>query len=101
MARALVIAAIMAAFLFAPVDVLGQAVCGEYQAVRDRLETTYDERVIGRGLDGTGRIVELLAGPTGWTLLLVTPNGMACIATTGEKGTQWEVLAPDNAVGNK
>jgi len=88
----------MAAFVFAQFDVLGQAACGEYKAVRDRLETKYDERVTGRGLDGMGRMVELLTGPAGWTLLLITPNGMACVAATGEKGTQWEVLAPGNAV---
>lgn len=103
MTRIAVSAAMMAAFLFVPSGVSGQAACGKYVEIKNRLETKYEERVIGRGLDGMGRMVELLAGRQGWTLLLVTPNGMACVATTGEKGTQWEVLSPlpGNSVGNK
>ena len=87
-------AAVMVAFLCVPIVVYGQEACGKYNEIINRLKTKYSEQVVGRGIDGMGRMVEILAGPTGWTVLLTRPNGIACVATTGKRGTTWEVIVP-------
>lgn len=65
----------------APVDVLAAL------ARRD-----FGERRIGHGVSQTGQLVKLLASPDGatWSMLIVWPDGHACLLDAGEA---WQIAA--------
>ena len=94
MTRVAIAAAIMAVFLCLPAAAQ-QQVCGPYDAMTKRLETQYDERLLGRGIDAVGRMLEIWGSPDGWTIILGRPSDMvSCVMLIGQKGTQWQTVEP-------
>lgn len=63
--------------------------CMGYPDLAAALTTEFSESVVGRGIS-SGNIAEVWANPsTGtWTLVVVTPAGVGCIAG---HGTNWEI----------
>ena len=93
MTRVAIAAAVLAVFLCAPAA--AQNVCGPYDTMTKRLETQYDERLLGRGIDAVGRMLEIWGSPDGWTVIAVRPaDMMSCVMLIGQKGTQWQPVEP-------
>ena len=84
MTRVAIAAAIMAVFLCLPAAAQ-QQVCGPYDAMTKRLETQYDERLLGRGIDAVGRMLEIWGSPS---------DMVSCVMLIGQKGTQWQPVEP-------
>ena len=64
--------------------------CGERTAIMSHLEDGYSEKPIAMGLDAQGRVLEVLAAPSGtWTMLVSTPGGLTCLIASG---VAWEEL---------
>ncbi len=60
--------------------------CAPAFILQSGLERQFGERRRGAGVDDSGeRIVELWASESGtWTLLYLTPSGMACLIASGD-----------------
>ncbi|WP_343504768.1 MULTISPECIES: hypothetical protein [Roseobacteraceae] len=63
-----------------------QMVCGLHESITETLESTYDEALVGRGLQSATRMLEVwrAAEEGNWTILAVHPDGLACIVASGE-----------------
>ena len=74
------------------------AFCGERYSVLEQLKRQYDEKRTAFGITGDGRLLEVLASPSGsWTILVSRPGGWTCILGSGE-GWQQTDPAPDDPV---
>ena len=63
----------------------GTTLCGDRDAIGERLESRFQERPAASGLTDGGALIEVLAAPSGsWTLLLTRPGGPACVLATGQ-----------------
>lgn len=70
--------------------------CGERTAIMSHLEDGYSEKPIAMGLDAQGRVLEVLAAPSGtWTMLVSTPGGLTCLIASG---VAWEELQMKSGV---
>lgn len=82
-----------------PAAALELQLCPETrQALAARLARGYDESPAALGVAGRGGgLVELFRSPHGetWTLLLVLPDGRACMIAAGE---DWQPLPPAGAM---
>ena len=60
--------------------------CGERDSILSQLEQSVSELIVHRAILSNGNPVEVLTSPNGetWTLLVTLPNGMVCLAATGE-----------------
>ena len=68
----------------------GQALCGERNALVERLEREFSETPQALGLSEDGALVEVMVSPTGgWTILVTYPKRPSCVVATGEG---WESL---------
>lgn len=47
------------------------------------LSAEYGEAPQAQGLSGDGMLMQVWAGESTWTLLIVTPEGQACVIATG------------------
>jgi len=93
MTRVAIAAAITAVFLCLPAAAQ-QQVCGPYTEMTAKLRE-HKEGLTGRGIDMANRMLEIWAGPDGWTVILVRPNDMmSCVMLIGQKGTQWQTVEP-------
>lgn len=73
--------------------------CGDYREIVRQLAEKHGERAAGRGLSASGNVVELLrAEDGGWTLLMVLPNGRACLMSMGEAWQAVETAAPGGEI---
>ena len=64
--------------------------CGDRGAIMSHLEDGYSEKPVAMGLDAQGRVLEVLAAPSGtWTMLVSTPGGLTCLIASG---VAWEEL---------
>jgi hypothetical protein len=70
--------------------------CAPYTALVAELSRSWGEIPTARGLDQSGAVIELLsaADGTSWTIVLVDPQGIACIATHGRG---WRATVPGRA----
>lgn len=68
-----------------------QVPCDKRSNVLAHLKSKYQENPIAIGLSNTGGVVELITADDGktWTLIISTPNGMACLIAAGES---WESI---------
>ncbi|MEB3421902.1 hypothetical protein ACFSDD_09115 [Salipiger marinus] len=58
--------------------------CAAQDQVIDQLDDLYGERLRATGLAGPTGLMQLFSAETGtWTILLVTPEGMACLLASG------------------
>ena len=91
-------AALMAVFLCVSPAAAQQPPCSPHQEMVTTLQTRYSETLVGRGIDALGRMLEIYAGPDGWTVISVQPaNMIACVMLIGQKGTQWQLVEPPSA----
>lgn len=68
--------------------------CGERAALLFHLLDGYSEKPVAMGLDARGRVLEVLAAPSGtWSLLVTRPGGPTCLVMSGEG---WEAIAPSD-----
>jgi len=83
---------IAAAFLLALPAQAQVANCNTHEFVRDRLEQTHDEQVIGRGIRSNGIVIELYYSKKSqtWTIVASDPH-ISCIMSDGEF---WEITVP-------
>ncbi|MEE8270909.1 MAG: hypothetical protein V3R98_04135 [Alphaproteobacteria bacterium] len=72
--------------------------CGERAAIMTHLENGYSEKPVAMGLDAQGRVLEVLAAPSGtWTMLVSTPGGMTCLIASGIAWQELELVINDPA----
>lgn len=69
--------------------------CFGYTDFASALATNYGESVLERGLSSAGTLIEWWGNPeTGtWTLLVVTPAGLACMIADGQSYETFEPIA--------
>lgn len=68
-----------------------QAVCAARQDMVDNLKQTYGEQQSSVGISRNGAMVEVFTSPTGtWTIIITRPNGVSCLAATGQNWQQME-----------
>lgn len=63
------------------------AICAAHADITARLAGGYGERLQARGLLRSGQMLEIWASATGrasWSILVVRPDGIACIVSAGE-----------------
>lgn len=67
--------------------------CGGFADVTSGLKTRWGEEIIGRGLMASGSVLTLFSDTAGdsFTVLVVFPDGKACLAASG---TGWEAMPP-------
>ena len=60
--------------------------CAPRDAMVASLGSMYAEEATGRGLSNEGHMVEIYTSSDGstWTLIMIMPNGMACVTGTGK-----------------
>lgn len=83
---ATVLAIGLAAAPSARAEAAQDTVCGERAAVVKRLRDIYGETRRGYGLQRGASVIEVYASAdTGsWTILVTTPDGVACLVAAGE-----------------
>ena len=66
-----------------------QQTCLPRENIVAALSDKYDEKLVGRGLQGQARLFEVFISIEGdsWTLLQSFPNGVSCIMAAG---TDWQ-----------
>jgi len=71
--------------------------CTTHDDAAKRLETQFDEKVIGRGLANAGKtMIELFVSQGGtWTVVVSAPDGKSCILASGDSWHDLPVLAGD------
>ena len=85
-------AAVFAAFFVFPVLAQNQPMCAPRAALLQVAYENYQEVPVVRGLASSGRMLEILAAPSGtWTLLSTTPEGTSCMMGDGQG---WQVVEP-------
>ncbi len=88
-------ALLLCAFMAWPVNAAQaqqqQPVCGPRASVLAALAEQFNEKPVARGVTATGMLFEVFASEGGatFTVLLTTPNGRSCLATSGEA---WEFI---------
>jgi len=65
--------------------------CRLHDDVVEYLATKYDERPIARGVNSSGVLVEVFASAylTTWSIVVIRPDGWACLVAEGE---DWRIL---------
>ncbi|WGH77917.1 hypothetical protein [Jannaschia ovalis] len=75
---------------------LAQAACGRHDTIAGKLTSIYAETVIGRGLQNETRLYEVWrsAESGSWTILMLRPDGTACVMASGTAWTDAEPETP-------
>ncbi len=95
MTRALTLLALLIALHGSPVA--AQMPCGLYEGFTRSLEDQYKESRIGAGLATPSALFELWLNPENgsWTIIVVFPDGRACVRASGENWQQFEPGIPE------
>jgi hypothetical protein len=81
---------ILASVAFGGGPAHAQSNCEIRNSLIAKLDKGFGEQPVAIGLASTGNLVEVLISADGmWTILITHPNGLACIAATGE---HWQTL---------
>lgn len=81
----------IASIILAPSIAMSQVACAVRQDVVDKLKQTYDEQPSAIGITHAGAVVEVFTSPAGtWTIMITRPNGISCLAATGQNWQQME-----------
>jgi len=76
-----------------------QVPCGPYDVIHNQLSGKYQEAPSGRGLTQEGLMVEFWQSPSGnFSVLVVNPEGMACMVSSGELWEAVEIAAPGSKI---
>src|SRR6266581_3595901 len=63
----------------------GEESCSDRKQIVEFLRGGHAEYLVGRGLSGGGRMVEVFVSGTGsWTVIWSSPNGTSCLVARGE-----------------
>jgi hypothetical protein len=91
-------AALWAAFSF---PASAQLSCASHKAITDQLTRGYGERLSAGGITDSGALVEMHKTPDGrsWTLILVLPDGRACLVAAGNEWRKFHTVAPRKGKG--
>lgn len=83
-----------------PFEAARGAVCGERAAVVERLRDAYGETRRAYGLQRGASVIEVYASDaTGsWTILVTTPDGVACLVAAGES---WAPTPEEARIGTE
>ncbi len=82
--------ALLASVAFGGGPVHAQSNCEVRASLIEKLDKGFGEYPVAIGLASTGNLLEVLISADGtWTILITSPNGLACIAATGE---HWQTL---------
>jgi len=99
MKKLLAVAMFMALAFGSPV--MAQTKCGDKETMERRLSEKFGESRRGIGFDGIYLVALWASSESGsWTILLIRPNGIACIGASGMnwKDDDWEsVIRGDDA----
>lgn len=97
----IIAAACVAAVAFIPTIASAQARsnCAPHEIVVDRLQSKYNESRRAVALSNNGsRVVEIYASEEGsWTIILVSPNQIACLVASGQSYEQVDEPLPEDA----
>jgi hypothetical protein len=65
--------------------------CAPFSILDEKLQTKYDEQIIGRGVESRGHLMLLYKSKakSTFTVVLLRNNGMACVVTHGDG---WEEI---------
>lgn len=67
-------------------------VCGGHDSFASYLNDVHQEHLQSIGLTDGGLLLEVFVSPGGtWTILMTTPEGLACLLASGQS---WESLPP-------
>ncbi len=89
--------AILATVAFGGGPAHAQSNCETRNSLIAKLDKGFGEQPIAIGLASTGNLLEVLISVHGtWTILITSPNGLACIAATGE---HWQTLPKAEPAG--
>lgn len=77
---------VLAALLLPGFSARAQQTCGPRDALVETLGNKYKEELIGGGLQGNSRILEVWRAEDGssWTILLSFADGRSCIIASGQ-----------------
>ncbi|MGP1395108.1 MAG: hypothetical protein ACTS3R_06315 [Inquilinaceae bacterium] len=68
--------------------------CGDRTAIMTQLQDKFSEQPVSIGLDSQGRMIEVLAAPSGtWTILMTMPTGVSCLIGSGLNFEQMPLVA--------
>ena len=82
--------ALLASVAFGGGPAHAQSNCETRASLIAKLDRGFGEQPVAIGLASTGDLLEVLISANGsWTILITSPNGLACIAATGE---HWQTL---------
>ena len=90
----------LAALLWAVFSFQAQAqpICVPYENIKKQIEQGYKERLIFRGLNSRGWMVEIWMSVGGtWTMTRTNPVGTGCWIDAGEDAVQFEWKLPGTA----
>lgn len=75
---------------------LAQTACGRHDSIAEKLTVEYEETVVGRGLQSAQSLFEVWRSvETGnWTILMLRPDGSACVMAAGIAWTDEEPDTP-------
>lgn len=70
--------------------------CDAYERVTTLLADQYGEALMGGGIAGASALMQLWAHPDGstWSIVLVLPDGQACLMASGKDWTNQEPTPP-------
>ncbi|MGB1006394.1 MAG: hypothetical protein ACPGVX_04420 [Thalassobaculaceae bacterium] len=67
-------------------------VCARHDTLTKHLSASFAEQPLNLALDANGNMVEVYSSHQGsWTMVVITPAGVACVVATGEA---WITLRP-------
>ena len=83
--RTMAVAAVVETAVFVSGPAAAQQICGPRAEMLAKL-SQYAESPVAVGLDRAGRLLEVLATPTGstWTIIVTSANGTSCLVMNGE-----------------
>jgi len=86
---------ILAALLIAS-PALADVPCMPLADLIAKLDDSYSERNMARGIEARGGIVDVYVSPSGtWTLVVIPPTEGPLLACPVAAGTGWKMIAPD------
>lgn len=73
--------------------------CLPYEKAVEHLRATYAEAPVAMGLDSSGQLVQLFRAADGetWTLVFVSPDGLACALAEGETWSEMPLTVAGRA----
>lgn len=89
--------ALLASVAFGDGPAQAQTHCEVRASLIEKLHKGFGEYPVAIGLASTGNLLEVLISADGtWTILITSPNGLACVAATGE---HWQTLPKAKPAG--